>query len=239
MANENDVEECLISLFNQENSDKECQQTNDEKEVFTDELTVRRIYLLGRIIARVFPEHNIPYWVTGGTALGCVRHKGLIPWDDDIDICVMDKYESRLLEGKERFLLENDLMLTETYFGFRLHHRVESEPRTNSNYGIPFCDIGIMRHKKDRIECKHKTARDLWKNEWYGIDEIEPLREMIFGDFSFLVARDPVSYLKRYYGDSCLEIGMTPTLDHKTRMCMTSKVVVTTDIGFKPATPFR
>jgi len=41
--------------------------------------------ILKDIIA-VCDEHNICYMAAGGTALGSVRHKGFIPWDDDVDL---------------------------------------------------------------------------------------------------------------------------------------------------------
>ena len=46
----------------------------------------------------VCEEHHLKYWMMGGTLLGAVRHKGFIPWDNDIDLAMPRSDFNRLLE---------------------------------------------------------------------------------------------------------------------------------------------
>ena len=39
-----------------------------------------------KLIDEVLCKNNIPYCACGGTLLGCIRHQGFMPWDDDFDI---------------------------------------------------------------------------------------------------------------------------------------------------------
>lgn len=60
--------------------------------------SIRLIQLANAGFLKEFEEflnkYNLKYWIDFGTLLGAIRHKGFIPWDDDLDIAMLrDDYE--------------------------------------------------------------------------------------------------------------------------------------------------
>ena len=59
---------------------------------------------LAQKLLDVCKKHNLRIWADGGTLLGAVRHKGFIPWDDDMDFVMMREDYDKLVEiGPQEF----------------------------------------------------------------------------------------------------------------------------------------
>lgn len=53
--------------------------------------------VLLQLFARRCQEHGLRYWLDFGTLLGAVRHKGFVPWDDDLDVSMLRADYEQLL----------------------------------------------------------------------------------------------------------------------------------------------
>lgn len=66
---------------------------------------LRSVRLL-EAIDKVCGQHGLRYFIVDGSLLGAVRHKGFIPWDDDIDIAMPREDYDRLIEHQDEWIPE-------------------------------------------------------------------------------------------------------------------------------------
>lgn len=114
-----------------------------------------------RVIDVICEREGLDYWLDFGTLLGAVRHKGFIPWDDDIDIAMPRKDLIRFEKILPKYLPDDMFFQTHetdasrNSFIVKLRDRYSSFLTDNSSAdehkGI-FIDIFTMDYvKKNRI----------------------------------------------------------------------------------------
>ena len=122
-----------------------------------EELKRHQIGILDAV-ATFCDQQGIPYYLSGGTLLGAVRHKGYIPWDDDIDICMMR-------EDYERFIrLFNDA--NDRYQVWS----IENNPRSPREYG-KVLDTHTLLYEPDEHGKKLCVNIDLFINDPAPVDD--------------------------------------------------------------------
>lgn len=117
------------------------------------------LYIL-QTLDRICREYDIKYWLCSGTLLGAVRHQSFIPWDDDLDIEMLEKDLQKL----KKIILSNNVLPDDL---------VLQDKDTDSDYLYPFPKI---RYKHSRI--KEKSKRESSRAEYNGIFiDIFPLKK--------------------------------------------------------------
>ena len=81
--------------------------------------TQKKLFVLVNEIADICDENDIVYYLAGGSTIGVLRHKGFIPWDDDMDIMMTrDNWEKFLAATKGRLPEGRTLMCQENSRGY-------------------------------------------------------------------------------------------------------------------------
>lgn len=109
-----------------------------------------------KFVDQICRKNDIIYYIMGGTALGAVRHKGFIPWDDDLDIFMTpenyEKFRNVFYEqSQEKFYLQ-EWKIVEDYLEYaklRMNGTTLIEPQFRENKEVHqgiYIDI-FMLHK--------------------------------------------------------------------------------------------
>lgn len=79
------------------------QENSDGTKTTVRELQLEILEIMDEI-HRICVKHKINYGLIAGSALGVVNYKGFIPWDDDIDLCVLRKDWKKFIKALQEDL---------------------------------------------------------------------------------------------------------------------------------------
>lgn len=109
--------------------------------------------LLLRELKRVCDENRIRFSLAMGTLLGAVRHHGFVPWDDDVDVCMLREDFIRLAD----VLKDHDMLKLETCFDPHLGYRfLKLKLRRSETF---FVDIFVL----DRFDADEATLESRYE----------------------------------------------------------------------------
>jgi phosphorylcholine metabolism protein LicD/GR25 family glycosyltransferase involved in LPS biosynthesis len=166
---------------------------------------VKLLYQMLYDTHNILKNNGIKYFIDGGTLLGAVRHKGIIPWDDDIDIGIMQTDRTKFLSLRSDFK-KCGYSISKVWFGYKIFK--SNKPLIEGfNYSFPFIDVLLYKKMEGKYTLAMKEARDEWPKEKWNEKQLFPLKLYEFGDYEVYGPQDHEKYFKTYYGDDWNEIA--------------------------------
>lgn len=173
-------------------------------------------------VEQLCKKHGLQYFAIGGTALGAVRHKGFIPWDDDIDIAMLRNDYNIFLKIAQKeleFPYFLQTVLTDPAFYNSAFARLRNsattaispgDERKQCNNGI-FIDVFPLDGYEDVISCKsfiYKSkiqSKFAWNSFHYRTAKNNKMLRTIMKMISPLVLMgDVTSFYKRHEYETTL-----------------------------------
>ncbi len=154
------------------------------------------IYQMLKVIDQLFTEHNIPYWIDGGTVLGAVRHNGIIPWDDDADLVYYSEDEERILALADEF----------AKYGFVLSKFLHLRLYPSSTQSYPFVDLfGYVLCSDQTLRFESEQLRSFFHQFFWLPEEVNPLIRVKLGPIVVNAPNCAFRYLFAGYGEDCMK----------------------------------
>lgn len=138
------------------------------------ELTEKQLTDYKRVLVRTLQafdkfctDHNLRYFAIYGTAIGAVRHNGIIPWDDDIDVAMIREDYDRFISLKNELKNSKYEIVAPSNPGFYCPYAKFIDKTTTLweveqyEYVIGvFIDVFPLNHVKDDIEFIKKYQKE-------------------------------------------------------------------------------
>lgn len=174
-----------------------------------------------RAIVTVLKENNIPFWLDCGTCLGAYRYRGIIPWDFDIDIAILEqdfenvKHALNSLDS-EKYQLQDWSSRNRPGTYLRLYVKETRNVIDIYHFRIDPQE-GIMRSICSNIDCaflpqswKIRESRFIIPTP---ISDVFPLKKTSFDGIEVFVPNRTKEYLQARYGK---DISPAKIYDEKT-----------------------
>lgn len=166
-------------------------------------------------INKVFKKHSISYFFVFGNLLGLMRHNDLIPWDDDVDICVSKEDFQKILDSKRDL---NKLGLdVEKFPNLGVVKNILRIYRINADRAMPtrlwgatwpFIDINYYEDEGDNINVITPGEPD----EIYAKKDIFPLKPWTLHGITIYIPNNPKAILDYNYKNWDKEVIESDTI---------------------------
>ncbi len=193
---------------------------------------INRLYSVFHRINKAAQLSGLRYWICAGTALGAVRHGGLIPWDDDGDIYVPEAdFQANALLFYRALNIHGLHMLPHTIKGRDSDSWFKIYDDTSR---FPNVDVFLIAPNKGKWCMKDPQAYKWWPKEYLLPDEVASTDYIPFGPLRLPIFTHANRYLERSYGKDWATTYYEGW-DHEHEKAYTTKKVPLLD--FRPALP--